>query len=210
MWRTLLYFYLNINIYCNLTDYLFGIFSNSFWMDFLCVYLFIFWFRFKLIGSATVFVISQYYYYIFLIFFCLVGRLATKIRNEQLTTRSKNIYIFILCICVRISVFWPSVENFRVLLLLLLFCLLYFGIYRMFWGYIKCRLTVDSGWLTFLVVFKWHSHTVHVCVRVTRCKSSWGFEECVCERENKILPLVIATPTQRLSSNWNWSKLRKL
>lgn len=112
-------------------------------MDFLCEYLFIFWFRFKLIRSATVFVISQYYYYIFSDFFFLVGRLATKIRNEQLTTRSKNIYIFILCICVRIS-FWPSVENFRVLLLLL-FCLLYFGIYRMFWGYIKCRLTVDSG-----------------------------------------------------------------
>lgn len=98
MWRTLFYFYLNINNYCNLKDYLFGIFSNLFWMDFLCVYLFIFWFRFKLIRSATVFVISQYYYYIFSDFIFFFG-LSLGNQNSKWTINheiEKYIYIYIV------------------------------------------------------------------------------------------------------------------
>lgn len=66
-------------------------------MDFLCVYLFIFWFRFKLIGSATVFVISQYYYYIFLIFFLFGWSLGNQ--NPKWTINheiEKKIYIYIV------------------------------------------------------------------------------------------------------------------
>lgn len=69
---------------------------------------FIFWFRFKLIRSATVFVISQYYYYIFSDFFLgFAWQPKSKVYNKA---RDRKIYVFILYLRAYF-VFWPSVEN---------------------------------------------------------------------------------------------------